>query len=152
MGGAGNSPAISFLRKLRPSWASSTSIGTTPTLAWSFTAISPGLSPSWAGRRKVRRRRRYALRRRRWRGRPLREQEPLVEPADADEHKAEHDEGESAKHAGNARHVDKEHLSDGEQDHRGRGEPRRLRAQCDAGEQQHHAVGEPYGRIGVLLG
>jgi hypothetical protein len=48
--------------------------------------------------------------------------------------------------------VDAAVLGDGEQRDRGGRKPRRLRAEGDAEQQQHHAVGEPDHRVGVLLG
>ena len=45
------------------------------------------------------------------RRRLLREQQPLIEVADPDQHQPEADEGERAPHAGEARHVEQEHLA-----------------------------------------
>ena len=78
-------------------------------------------------------------------------QHALVEQADADQHDAEADEGQRAQHAFQLRHVEQEHLGDG--DHDQRAEARR--STCDlrqhAADQQRHAERQPERRIGVGL-
>src|SRR5437868_15366913 len=68
--------------------------------------------------------------------RALRKEQALVEPADADEHQAEPDEGEGAEDAGDAAHIQEEDLGYRQQDDGRGGKPCRLGAQQNAREQQ----------------
>ena len=79
-------------------------------------------------------------------------QQPLIEPADAEQHDAEPDEGQRLVDAGEIRQVDEEHLEHGEERDGRRGETHRPRVQPYAGGEQRHPEGEPDRRIGVLLG
>ena len=56
-------------------------------------------------------------------------QQALIQPADSEQHDAETDEGEALIDSREIAHVDEKYFEDSEDDHRGRGEPHRLRAQ-----------------------
>src|SRR6516164_10080565 len=79
------------------------------------------------------------------------EQQALIEPADAEEHDAEPDEGERLVDPREFGHFDQEDLQHREDRDRGGSEAYWLRTQPAARREQRHPESEPDRRIGILL-
>src|SRR4029079_5763032 len=78
------------------------------------------------------------------------EQHALVNPADANQDRAEADKRKRAENTGQVRHINQKNLADGQRDNRGGGKARRLRLQPETRDQQQYAEDEPDRGISVL--